>query len=218
MLNKIRTEPEIFAARIDHVVTKKDQDFLKSFHFEGRYRRTKWQQGVSCFGVFLIGVLSEQKVKIHDLGETLSRLLATLFPTVTSQAKNRERVVLLQISTVKFNSALPKDPRKLNSTVISGLWFNKLPSQEKTSKKLRCCSQNTLSHSWKRKNISMINTRNQNFLGMQTQLEIQNFAQSHHHSATDQSNLKLGNKVLTSDREKCCRMIGPPCKKIQRKI
>jgi hypothetical protein len=23
---------------------------------------------------------------------------------------------------------------------------------------------------------------------------------------------------LTSDREKCCRMIGPPCKKIQRKI
>jgi hypothetical protein len=61
MLNKIRTEPEIFAARIDRVVTKKDQDFLKSFHFKGKFRRTKWQQGISCFGVFLIGVLSEQK-------------------------------------------------------------------------------------------------------------------------------------------------------------
>jgi hypothetical protein len=198
----------MFAARIDHVVTKKDQDFLKSFHFEGRYWKNG-SKGVSSFGVFLIGVLSEQKATIHDLGETLPRLLATLFSTVTSQAKNRERVVSLQISTVKFNSALLKDPRNLNSTVISGLWFNKLLKQENTSKKLLCCSQNTLSHSWNRKNIPMINTRNHDFLGMQTQLEIQNFAQSHQHSATDPtSNLKLGKqdldfrsqKVLQNDR------------------
>jgi hypothetical protein len=90
----------------------------------------------------------------------------------------------LQISSVKFNSALLKDPRNLNSTVISGLWFNKLLKQENTSKKLPCCSQNTLSHFWNRKNIPKINTRNQNFHGMQTQLEIQNFAQSHQHVAT----------------------------------
>jgi hypothetical protein len=46
--------------------------------------------------------------------KTLPRLLATLSPTVTSQAKNRERVVSLQISTVKFNSALSQRSKKID--------------------------------------------------------------------------------------------------------
>jgi hypothetical protein len=53
MLNKIRTEPEIFASNVDHVAAKSDKDFIQSFDFESRYRRQ-----VSCCGFFLIGVLT----------------------------------------------------------------------------------------------------------------------------------------------------------------
>jgi hypothetical protein len=41
MLNKIRTELEIFVSEIDPPAAKKDQDFLQSFDFEGRYRKTE---------------------------------------------------------------------------------------------------------------------------------------------------------------------------------
>jgi hypothetical protein len=41
MLNKIRTELEIFVSEIDPLAAKKDQDFLQSFDFEGRYRKTE---------------------------------------------------------------------------------------------------------------------------------------------------------------------------------
>jgi hypothetical protein len=39
MLNKIRTELEIFASKVDHLAAKKDQDFLQSFHFGGKFQR-----------------------------------------------------------------------------------------------------------------------------------------------------------------------------------
>ncbi len=34
MLYKIRTEPKIFASKVDPSTSKKDQDFLQSFDFE----------------------------------------------------------------------------------------------------------------------------------------------------------------------------------------
>jgi hypothetical protein len=40
MLNKILIELEIFASKVDPSAAKNDQDFLESFHFEGRYRGT----------------------------------------------------------------------------------------------------------------------------------------------------------------------------------
>jgi hypothetical protein len=70
---------------------KKTKIFSKVFTLKAGFGELNGSKGDSCFGVFLIGVLSEQKATIHDLGETLPRLLATLFPTVTSQAKNREK-------------------------------------------------------------------------------------------------------------------------------
>jgi hypothetical protein len=47
VLNKIRTDLEIFASKVDHVAAGNDQDFLQSFDFEGRYRKTEGKQGVS---------------------------------------------------------------------------------------------------------------------------------------------------------------------------
>jgi hypothetical protein len=40
VLNKIRAEFEIFASEVDPSTAKKEQDFLQSFDFEGRHRKT----------------------------------------------------------------------------------------------------------------------------------------------------------------------------------
>jgi hypothetical protein len=58
MLNKIRTDFEILASKVDPFVNKKDQDFLSKFDFEGLYRGSECQQGISCCRFFLVRVLT----------------------------------------------------------------------------------------------------------------------------------------------------------------
>jgi hypothetical protein len=83
MLNDIRTEPEIFASKVDHSAGKSDIQFLQIFNFEGKYLKTGRQQGISCCGFFLVGVLTiELKTRKPNLKNSHFGISATLFPTV----------------------------------------------------------------------------------------------------------------------------------------
>jgi hypothetical protein len=60
MPNKIRTEPEIFALKIDHSTAKINQDCLSKFHFEDPYQGSgDWGATTDfMFWFFLVGVLT----------------------------------------------------------------------------------------------------------------------------------------------------------------
>jgi hypothetical protein len=58
MPNKIQTEPEIFGSKVDYSAEKINQDVLSKFHFEDPYQGSGDQQEISCFGFFLVGVLT----------------------------------------------------------------------------------------------------------------------------------------------------------------
>jgi hypothetical protein len=58
MLNKIRTEPEIFAFKVDPSAAKNEYQILQSFDFAGLYQKSGGQQGILCCNFFLVGVLT----------------------------------------------------------------------------------------------------------------------------------------------------------------
>jgi hypothetical protein len=83
MLNKIRTEPEIFGSKADPSVRSRDQGFPQSFDFEGQYRRGWGLKWVLSCDFFLVRALTvEYNPRKHNLEESLFGLKSTLLPTV----------------------------------------------------------------------------------------------------------------------------------------
>ncbi len=73
MLNKIPTELEILASKVDISTAKKERHFPQSFHFEGSCQKSGGLQRVSCWVLFLVGVWTfEQKSKKSWFGRITS--------------------------------------------------------------------------------------------------------------------------------------------------
>ncbi len=69
MLNKIRTDPEIFASKVNHEPKKRDT-FSKVLTLKAFTGKLAGNKGFQVMFFFLIGVLPvQQKIRKHDLEE-----------------------------------------------------------------------------------------------------------------------------------------------------